>query len=192
MTWSMGLLGGAGNIVGPVYGFDHLSTTELSSATSTVVLSNLNTTYSDYQDLQVRFVGRDNRGDYSSQLNVQVNGITSNSYWAHGFTGYSTNLAPFSYGSAISRWTLDIMTGGNANANAFGGGIIDFFDAFDSSKAINMRFRGGMKQTTGFNPYVGGGGTVTGGGQALTSLTFYGIGTMQQYTRISLYGRKVA
>ena len=185
------LAGNTAYVPPPLETYEHLQTYELSSAQSSIVFNNVNS-YTGYEDLQLRFFGRDNRSDYSSQLNIQFNGDTGYNYWSHGYYGWGTTPGAWSNSaSGNNRFTPDILTGGNAEAYTFGAGIIEIIHAFKSDRKTMMRFLGGMKQDSGFNPVIGGGG-IWNNNAAITSITLYGMGTMQPGTRAALYGRRAS
>ena len=123
--------------------FHHLETIRLSSSASAVEFTNLGQ-YSDYQHLQIRLAARTQRSNSNVDLlNLQLNGITTGSYCSHAMVGNGSSVVALAT-SANNTYIYGARGAGNtASSGAFGGGIIDILDPFETSKNTTTRILSG-------------------------------------------------
>jgi hypothetical protein len=134
MAWNFGLLGGSGSRV--ISSYELLNTTILSSSSPSVTFSSLGTYSADYQNLQIRYEARDDRNGYTASVaRVELNGDTGTSYYSRltYLNPSSSNLYHASWVPTNVAWSM-WYNSANATGNAFGAGIINFTDVFETSK----------------------------------------------------------
>ena len=170
--------------------YDLLETEILTGTQASVTFSSLNSTYgSTYQHLQIRMTGRGTANDTDSYLYITLNGDTGANYkahqlWAHGTGGVDANA--FIYGGL--GLIIAGITANNATADAFGANVIDFLDAFETTKNKTVRSFGG--EHGGYNK-VGLESFAWFNTAALTSIKVApSAGSFVTGSRLSLYGLK--
>ena len=135
MPIPLGILAVAGaGAAGSPPAFDLLETTILSSATSTVTFSNLNT-YSDYKHLQFRIVTRaTDTGTSTGFLDIRLNGVTSSSYARHTLNGRGDTVRSSSNSSWSSILSNIAIPLGSSASSAFSGTVLDILDFNNANK----------------------------------------------------------
>ena len=120
----------------PPPAFDLLETQVLSASTGSVTFSSLNTFAADYTHLQIRYLARSTRGDVDSVFRMRFNGDTGANYNAHfiGANGSALLSEDNTGASSSGIWMGYSVSGANATANFFAGGIIDITDPFNPNK----------------------------------------------------------
>jgi len=174
--------------------YDLLESQVLTTSQASVTFSNLNNYASTYQHLQIRYVAKSDRssGDGNDAMIVTLNGDSGANYNSHILIGDGAVNSGFeSYQNAM-EYTYIAGTGGNITG-VFGSGVMDFLDAFETTKFKTRR--------TLFNNSLGGSYKAVGlssamwrNTAAITSITFdqrYGSNFVQG-SRFSLYGIKAA
>lgn len=123
--------------------FELIESALLSSSQSSVIFSNLNSTYgSTYKHLQIRFSARGNRGESNTLLQVFFNNNENyNSYawqllWGSGSTPAQTSSINY---NSIDLYGIPAATN---TADIFAPGVIDILEPFNTScntiiKALN-------------------------------------------------------
>ena len=113
--------------------YDLLETTILSSDTSSVSFTSLNSTYgSTYKHLQVRMTTRAARSDFQNAFIVYINGETGGVYSNHGLTGTGSSVSTLATTSSVLR--VGSTAESTAAANNFSATVLDLLDPFDTSK----------------------------------------------------------
>jgi hypothetical protein len=120
--------------------FESISTVYVASAQSSVVFTNIPQTY---KHLQLRVFARSSRSAAVTDLQVQINGVTSSNYRTHALYGvgsgtglsYTTASQPIIYFGRVAANT--------SPANTMGGGILDLIDYTSSNKYKTLRWLGG-------------------------------------------------
>jgi len=180
----LGILAAAG--AGGAGAYDLLETTVLTSSASSVSFTSLNSTYgTDYKHLQIRGVGRSTRPSAADGIGVNFNADFGSNYSLHNIRGLGSSI---SVGGVANVSNIDLVTVSAANANAdnFGGFVIDILDPFSSSKNTTVRALAGVTQD--YNDI----GHRTGAYFNTASIDeirfFAGNGDIAAETRFSLYG----
>lgn len=184
MLIPFGVFSAAGiTATGPSY--DLISTTVLGSATATVTFD-VTGLGSTYKHLQVRAVTRTNHGDLYDAAYMRFNGSTS-TYSDHQLAGTGSSI--FSQGATSGSYINAFFTAGNTGTSgSFGAAVIDYLDAFSTTKNKTIRQFSG--RTTGTLVTLGSGQWMS--TSAITSISFtpiYGT-TWNIGTRFSIYGVK--
>jgi hypothetical protein len=189
MPFGLGFFATAG--AGAAGSFDLLETQVLTGSVSSVTFSNINTNYgATYQHLQLRVVVRDDRsGGTGSVLFLRMNGDSGNNYSMHSLAGTGSAMATDAT-SSVAQISIGDITGGAGTTNAFTPGVIDFLDAFETTK--NKTILGFFGQATNYN-WISLKGAARYNTAAITSINLYGIGpNLVAGSRFSLYGIKAA
>jgi hypothetical protein len=167
--------------------FHHLETVRLSSNAATVEFTNL-ARYSDFQHLQLRYAVRSTRAQVNSGLFMRFNGDTANNYVVHQLIGTGSSVS--STASTARSTTLALpIPAANATASAFGAGVVDLLDPFETTKNTTIRGLGGIASSFNELQLASGLWLNT---AALTSITLVAILSDQWVSgsRLSLYGLK--
>jgi hypothetical protein len=125
---------------------DILAEEVLTSSQASVTFSSLNSTYgADYQHLQLRIVTRDNRGiSGTNNIRLQVNSDGGSNYADHGLYGNGSSVLSYANTSESQFNALSINPSNSDTADAFGAGVVDFLDCFETSKYLTMRSLNGV------------------------------------------------
>jgi len=182
---------GAGGAAGS---FDLLETQVLTGSAASVTFSSLSTYASTYQHLQIRYVAKSDRssGDGNDAMIMTLNGDTGANYNSHNLIGDGAVNSGFETYQNAMEYTYIAGTGGNITGG-FGSGVMDFLDAFETTKFKTRR--------TLYNNSLGGSYKAVGlssamwrNTAAISSITFdqrYGSNFVTG-SRFSLYGIKAA
>ena len=192
----LGILAAAGASVPLANSFDLLQTADISSLTTSVTFSNLVSTYgADYQHLEIRIVGRTDRGGANQDSNkLNINGQTAN-HRSHRMTFDGSTLESSFRGSDPYIY-FGQTAATDSSAGAFGTNIASILDPFSTTKNTTV-----MASTSVLAEGTGGGtGTymyfVSGlyiSTDAVDQLQISAItGQYVAGSRISLYGIKAA
>jgi hypothetical protein len=123
--------------------YDLLETEILTGSQASVTFSSLNSTYgADYQHLQIRIVVRSAVSESASQIALYLNGDTSSANYAfHQLYGNGSTVGSEGYGSGtLGQITPIVRTfGATGTADAFGAGVVDILDSFETSKYTTVR-----------------------------------------------------
>jgi hypothetical protein len=160
-----------------------------SGGTANITFSNIP---QNFKHLQVRAVVRSTSSTTYDNVVAQLNGDSGNNYSGHlsAFGDGATNPPPsYSYASSSSTTTMWI-TGGTANANYFGGFIMDISDYTNTNKYKTTKSVNGADNNA-TNTYMSFGSTAwMNKTDKITSITFksgYG-NNFAQYSTFALYG----
>jgi hypothetical protein len=180
----IGILAAQFDAPAPVAGgsYELIETTILGTAQSEVVFSSLGTYSSTYKHLQLRMTTRQSTN--TDTLYVRVNADTGSNYRSHLLLGNGSSVSSFSETvNALFSYTCTASSGA---ANAFGGNVMDFLDAYSSTKnktvkqlATNSRGQVSLTSAAWFNT------------SSITSLAIsVAAGNFVIGSRFSLYGIK--
>jgi hypothetical protein len=174
--------------------YDLLETEILTGSEASVTFSSLNSTYgADYQHLQIRIVVRSAVSESASQIALYLNGDTSSANYAfHQLYGDGSTAGSEGYGSGtLGQITPIVRTfGATGTADAFGAGVVDILDSFETSKYTTVR---SLHGAAGVNAV----GLTSGlwmNTNAVDSITILkqGGGDLATASRFSLYGLRSA
>ena len=179
---------GAGGGVAAGNAYVHLTTTILTSDTTNIDFTNLNSTYgSTYQHLQIRAVARSARSAAEDDLRIRLDGDTSALYASH----FLKNAASSGGGSADHMVYNGMMIANSQTANSFSSFIIDILDPFEANKNKTIRLLGGYTGNLANTIMLGSG--LYRSTSALSSFRLYnGFGQFATGSRFSLYGLRSA
>jgi hypothetical protein len=174
--------------------YDLLETEILTGSEASVTFDSLNSTYgADYQHLQIRIVVRSAVSESASQIALYLNGDTSSANYAfHQLYGNGSTVGSEGYGSGtLGQITPIVRTfGATGTADAFGAGVVDILDSFETSKYTTVR---SLHGAAGVNAV----GLTSGlwmNTNAVDSITILkqGGGDLATASRFSLYGLKAS
>lgn len=185
MAWNLGLLGASSSVAAG--NFELLETAFVSSDTSSITFSNLNSTYgSTYQHLQIRATSRNNANDTAIWIGIQFNSDTNNNYSRMYIRGTgSTTEASWASGSDYI-W-LGESVSSQITSNIFSGTVAEILDPFETTKNTIVRSISGQQGTRNMVWFMSGMWNNT---AALTSIRIYlpQGGSYVSGSRFSLYG----
>jgi hypothetical protein len=194
MLIPFGILSAAAGVedAGPAY--ELIESAILTSNESSVTFSNLGTYASTYKHLQIRAVVRSSRtGDTGSALNIRINGDTGSNYATHTLRGNGSNVISTASTSTNVPQILDSIPATNAAGNAFAGGVIDFLDAYSTTKNKTIRNLGGIHGAgSPANTFVFLNSVLYNSTSSITSIEFYDAvaANLVAGSRFSIYGIK--
>ncbi len=190
MPFGLGFFATAG--AGAAGSFDLLESQVLGSDTASVTFSSLSTYASTYQHLQVRYVIRGTRASDAEAILTRLNGDSGNNYSSHTLSGNGSSVGSGSQ-TSFSAMELNYSPAATTTANVFGPGIMDFLDAFETTKYKTRRTFFSMGVHSGFSE-VSLNSSLWMNTAAISSISFtprYGS-AWATGSRFSLYGIKVA
>jgi hypothetical protein len=117
----------------------------LTTNEASITFSNLGDYSSTYKHLQIRTVGRTDRGSgaVADTALVRINGDTGSNYSRHFLLGDGSSV---SSGAGASQTSMfgPRFTAAGATANAFGAGVIDILDPYSTTKNTTIRSLNGI------------------------------------------------
>lgn len=174
---------GAGGAAGS---FDLLETQVLGSNTASVTFSSLST-YSNYQHFQLRVTARMSFSDPERSLVLRFNADTASNYNNHGLFGNGSSAGSFYF--ADTYISIGSFPAANATANAFGPGVIDILDPYETTKNKTVRSLAGTPTTPQISLRSG----LWRNTAAVSSITLLDpTSNLVTGSRFSLYGIKAA
>jgi hypothetical protein len=179
---------GAGGVGGT---YELIASEILTTSQATITFSNLGDYASTYKHLQIRSVARTDRpSEYVDPFTVRLNGDSGSNYARHQLS--ATDAGVISNGLANDTGMFPLgQAGGAANSNVFAGSVIDFLDAYSTTKNKTARaFTGVMGLTTGGNNSIRLVSGVRFNTSSITSITITATNSFQSGSRFSLYGIK--
>jgi hypothetical protein len=169
--------------------FESIATATSSGSSATLTFSSIPSTYSS---LQIRFISKP--ASSGGAIRMQMNGITTNTYWYHYLIGVGTAAAAGSSGSATNGiFVMDNLTA--PVADIFGVGIIDIHDYASTTKLKTIRSLSGTNDnTSGNGDEIQLWSGINGATTAVSSITFANTSgqNFASGTTFSLYGIKGA
>lgn len=191
MPIPLGILAVAGAGAGGGSAFDLLQTVSVSSPTSSITFSNVNT-YSQYKNLHIRFEAQFSSGNNTRWMLMRLNGDSGGNYSTHSYQGEAnyTNTST-GYISGVSGIVTSEVTA-QGYANQFSSGMIDILDFLSTDTKTTTRMYWGVQDDTSPFRRVALYSGFWNNTAAITSMTFLADnGTnFQVGTRMSLYGLK--
>lgn len=196
MAWNLGLLGAVGASGPLANSFDLLQTVDITSLTTSVTFSSLVSTYgADYQHLEIRIVGRTDRGGSNQDSNIlNINGQTAN-HRAHRIYYDGSNLGS-NFRDSDPHIYFGQIAATDSSAGAFGTNIASILDPFSTTKNTTvMALDSSVAEGTGGGPgtyihFISGLYIST---DAVDQLQISAVtGQYVAGSRISLYGIKAA
>lgn len=162
--------------------FHHLETVRLSSTAASISFTNLER-YADFEHLQIRMIAGLTSG--LDGFNLTFNGDTNANYSDHPLYADGTSVYSAAVANA-SRMAVNLLPG---DANVYGGSIVDFLDAFSTTKYKTVKSFFGE---SGSNRYVE---LRSGSWRSLSAISSISMvpnsGSLKSGSRFSLYGFKV-
>jgi len=169
--------------------YESIATVAVSSAQSTITFSSIPSTY---KHLQIRYLARCSRTDYTiATMFIRFNTDSSSNYAGHSVYGNGT--AAYSYGNGGQTFGYaGAVSGANSAANTFAGGVIDILDYANTNKYKTTRSFNGVNINASSGDEVG---LQSGLWQSTSAvnridLTLETSANFNQYTSFSLYGIK--
>jgi hypothetical protein len=178
---------GAGGVVAGS-DYDLLETQILGSSQASVVFSSLGTYSATYKHLQIRYVARSARTEVNDGIQIRLNGDSGSNYARHNLAGSGSAVSASAGVSVTSTLSLPIAAN-SATASAFGAGVIDFLDAYSTTKNKTIRGFGGISSNFNELAFQSGLWLNTAGMTSLTLLSTTG-NNIATNSRFSLYGIK--
>jgi len=122
----------------------------LTGTQASVTFSSLGTLAAGYQHLQLRMVTRDNRGiSGTNNIRLQVNSDSGSNYADHGLYGNGSSVLSYANTSQSQFNALSINPSNSDTADAFGAGVVDFLDCFETTKYTTIRSLNGVTVAAG-------------------------------------------
>jgi hypothetical protein len=178
----------SGHLFAPSGAYDSIATATVGSGgAASVTFSSIPSTYTH---LQVRLIGRDNRGIFRDFFGINFNSDTGNNYAGHSLSGDGATASASGYSTFGEIQFIGVSASGANNASGFGACIIDILDYQNTSKYKTVRGLGGYDDNgQGIVQFQSGLWQNT---NAITQVDITpGSGTsFSQYTQIALYGIK--
>jgi hypothetical protein len=169
--------------------YESIATVNVSSSQSTITFSSIPSTY---KHLQIRYLARCSRTDYTiATMFIRLNNDSSSSYAGHAT--YGNGSAVYSYGNGSQTFGYSgAVVGANATANTFSGGIIDILDYTNTNKNTTTRTFTGVNINSSSGDEVGlqSGLWVNTAAVNRIDLTLESSANFNQYTTFALYGIK--
>ena len=186
-SWNMGLLGASSSL--PV-GLELLQTTTLTGTESSIIFSNLNSTYaSEFKHLQIRGMIRTNEGTTVGNLQLRFNSDSASNYRNFFLNSNGSSWSAFNFADA--SLFIGQTCGSTAPAGANNAFILDILDAFNSNKRKATRSFYGVSGMT--NQQMGFINGVWNQNTAISSIEVLSVShTLAAGARVSLYGMRGA
>lgn len=129
----------AGNAAFIPAAYEWLETISVGTPVASVEFTNVNTNYaSAYKHLQIRYTARASNNVVSNNLIMTFNSDSGTNYSRHALFGSGGSVG--SFGLADQNWfTIGNGAGNSSTANAFGAGVIDILDPFETTKFKTSR-----------------------------------------------------
>jgi hypothetical protein len=140
MTLSaLGIFSAAG--AGGVFASDYelISSQILGSTQSSITFSSLSSYSSTYKHLQIRAVARSTVATTNMGYKIRFNGGASTDYSFHRIQGNGSSVSSYGDANPTYFYISNGIIGSTGTANAFGVTVIDFLDAFSTTKNKTMR-----------------------------------------------------
>lgn len=126
--------------------YDLLATEILTSSQASVTFSSLDTLAAGYQHLQIRMVARATFSNVERTFICRVNSDSGNNYDHHGLFGTGSSVASYA-STSQAKIDLGSFAANNAALGAFGAGVMDILDPFETSKYTTFRTLSGAQTT---------------------------------------------
>jgi hypothetical protein len=182
MTLSaLGIFSAAG-VSGFSSDYELISTTLISTNTASVTFD-VTGLGSTYKHLQVRIVSRQNNDN-----NLRINNDSGNNYSYHAIYGNGSSVLTLALASTNRGY---VGYRGSGVTNGFSVSIVDFLDAFSTTKNKTIRTLNGQAEGSS-NNFIFLSSSAYYSTSATTSISFFGNGgdNFQAGSRLSIYGIK--
>ena len=167
--------------------FHHLETVRLSSSAATVEFSNL-ARYSDFQHLQIRMAAQvTGTASTVAGMTIVLNGDGGANYAYHVMQGQGSSVASVA-GASQTSITIQNVFPRASETNKFGAAVIDFADAYSTSKNTTERALHGSLASGEVSIGLSSGLWMN--TNALSSIELSGATDLSTGSRFSLYGLK--
>ena len=165
--------------------YESIATSNPSSGTS-ITFSSIPQTY---KHLQIRGIGRTDRGNVGDVIYMRFNGDTGSNYRAHELWANGSSVSSYDQGLSSYMAFDTPLTGGSTGSNIFGAFVIDILDYTNTNKNKTVRMLDGYDSNgAGQISFCSGLWMNT---AAVTSITLpISFGQMQSGTQFALYGVK--
>jgi len=179
----LGILSAAGAGGGAVGDFELIETQILGSNQASITFSNLGNFSSTYKHLQIRAASKSNHAAVWEVGRISVNGDFAGNYSAHNLFGSGSSVGSNADVNGSSGY---FSTSGATTANDFGAQVIDFLDAYSSTKNKTFRALSGSIASSEIRLSSGAWRNTTG----ITSITLWTLAGTAWLTgsRFSIYG----
>ena len=145
MPIPLGILAAAGFRAAAGGSYELIETITVGSGgAASVTFSNLNTYSTTYQHLQIRAVARMAFSNAERSLVLRFNADTGSNYNNHGLYGDGSSVGSFYF--ADTYVSIGSFAAANAASNAFGAGVIDILDPYET-KNKTVRSLAGAQTT---------------------------------------------
>ena len=173
-----------------VKGYESIATYTATGSVSTISFTSIPSTY---KHLQIRFLARCSRSDYTvAALYARFNSDSGSNYSGHYLGGNGSSA--FAYGGANYNFApAGLVSGTNVTASIFAGGVIDVLDYQNTDKYKTVRSLAGFNyNTTGSGDEINLQSGNWRNTNAITSIDFTleTSANFLQYTQFALYGIK--
>ncbi len=187
MSPILGIFASQGRVASSSY--ESIATVNVSSSQGTITFSSIPSTY---KHLQVRYLGRCSRTDYTiATMFIRFNSDSSSNYAGHALYGNGT--AAYAYGNGSQTFGYaGAVVGANAAANTFAGGVIDILDYANTNKYKTTRTLTGVNINASSGDEVGLQSGLWQSTSAVSRIDFTleSSANFNQYTQFALYGIK--
>lgn len=143
-----------------------------------------------YKHLQIRWLARTNRATNPDYFNMRFNSDTSSSYSAHLLSGNGSTASASAYTTQAQIYLDGAATGAGQTSGVFAVGVIDILDYSNVYKNKTTRHLLGYDNNGSGVVYLSSGLWMNTAPISTVTLTSGSSSTIQQHTRISLYGIK--
>lgn len=125
--------------------YESIATYTAGSSVSTISFTSIPSTY---KHLQIRFLARCSRTDYTvAAVLAKFNSDTGTNYSSHYLGGDGSSA--FAYGGANYTFAAaGLASGANSGASIFSGGVVDILDYQDTNKYKTVRTLSGFSRNT--------------------------------------------
>lgn len=174
----------------PPSSFESIATATGTGSSGTITFSSIPSTY---QHLQLRILSRSTSAAATSDLTLQLNGVTgSANYKSHYLFGTGASTGAGADGSGTTNMFIGLTPADSEAANIFGVAIVDLADYNSATKNKTMRAISGHDKN-GATGYIWLSSGMNLSTSAVTSLDVkLNAGNFATGTTISLYGIKGA
>jgi len=186
MTPMLGIM--ASSMQGGVGDYESIATYTATSSVSTISFTSIPGTY---KHLQIRFLARCSRSDYTvAALYARFNSDTASNYSGHYLVGDGSTS--FAYGGANYGFApAGLASGANSGTNVFSVGVVDILDYQNTNKYKTVRSLSGVnRNATGDEINLQSGNWRNTAAITSIDFTLETNATFSQYSTFALYGVK--
>jgi hypothetical protein len=161
----------------------------VASTTASVTFNNLNQYATEYKHLQIRSTTRVSTAESNAQLSfIRINGDTGSNYSRHFLQGNGGAAASGAETSQSSMY-FSFSPQNSSTSGVFSGEVIDFLDAYSTTKNKTIKILHGVLNTGSSGPRIMLNSSVRLNTESITSITcLTGSNSFVAGSRFSLYG----